>query len=55
MAAPVLGERECEYELKWHFDADDYDVLIGHYTHTHVTDIVTGERSCSTSFPNGRT
>jgi len=36
------GEALCEYEQKWQFDPDDYQVIIGHYKHAHVTHVTMG-------------
>lgn len=33
----------CPYKSKWNFDPDDYDLLIGHYTHAY-NDTVTADR-----------
>lgn len=35
-------EALCEYEEKWKFDPDDYQVIIGHYKHAHVTHVTQG-------------
>jgi hypothetical protein len=35
---------ECPYASKWRFDPDEYDVLIGHYTHAYRDDKVTAGR-----------
>lgn len=32
----------CPYELMWDFDPDDYQVIIGHYKHAHVTHVNIG-------------
>ena len=41
---PCRGEHdgECPYEAMWDFDPDDYQVIIGHYTHSHVTHVTIG-------------
>lgn len=33
---------ECPYEAMWDFDPDDYQVIIGHYKHSHVTHVTMG-------------
>ena len=38
------GDNECPYEARWDFDADNYDVIIGHYSHANLP-IVTAGRS----------
>jgi hypothetical protein len=35
-------EHSCPYEARWQFDPDNYDVLIGHYKHSHVTHVTMG-------------
>lgn len=32
----------CPYERMWEFDPDDYQVIIGHYKHAHVTHVNIG-------------
>jgi hypothetical protein len=32
----------CSYKAAWQFEADDYDVLIGHYNHAHVDSVTSG-------------
>ena len=32
----------CPYERMWDFDPDDYQVIIGHYKHAHVTHVNIG-------------
>ena len=52
-AEGALGERlpcqkeghTCSYTAKWDFDPDDYDVLIGHYSHAYREDKVVNGRS----------
>ena len=41
---PCREEHEdgCPYEQAWDFDPDDYQVIIGHYKHSHVTHITMG-------------
>jgi len=36
------GEALCPYEQRWKFDPDDYQVIIGHYKHAHVTHVTMG-------------
>ncbi len=35
----------CPFEEMWDFDPDDYDVIIGHYKHAHVSHVTIG-RAC---------
>jgi hypothetical protein len=42
----------CPHPAKWSgFDADDYDVLIGHYTHGHVESATQGRTVVFDEFP----
>jgi len=38
-------DQRCPYEEMWDFDPDDYQVIIGHYKHSHVTHVTIG-RTC---------
>jgi hypothetical protein len=60
-AENVLGERlpcqaeehGCSYTALWDFDPDDYDVLIGHYSHAYRADkVVNGRTVVVDEFPN---
>ena len=60
-AEDVLGERlpcqqeghSCSYTSKWDFDPDEYDVLIGHYSHAYRGDkVVNGRSVVLDEFPN---
>jgi len=60
-AESVLGEalpcqqedHGCTYTSKWDFDPDDYDVLIGHYSHAYRADkVVNGRTVVVDEFPN---
>jgi len=42
---------ECPYAAKWRFDPDEYDVLIGHYTHAYKPDVTTGRVAVLDEFP----
>ena len=46
-------EGGCEWQAKWGFDPDDYDVLIGHYSHAHVNSVVTSRTVAFDEFPGG--
>lgn len=35
-------DAKCPYEAKWDFDPDNYQVIIGHYKHSHVTHVTMG-------------
>lgn len=35
------GDASCGYTRRWDFDPDDFDVLIGHYTHAHKPKVTT--------------
>jgi hypothetical protein len=43
----------CAYASKWDFDPDDYDVLIGHYSHAHKPKVTTGRTVVIDEFPDG--
>jgi hypothetical protein len=43
--------RRCSYKIGWEFDADEYDVLIGHYSHAHVDSVVAGRTVVADEFP----
>lgn len=52
---PCQEHGECAYTSSWHFEADDYDVIIGHYLHANNPRITAGrvavfDESCSDSF-----
>lgn len=36
------GDEECLYQEQNKFDPDDFDVLIGHYKHTHIPRVTAG-------------
>lgn len=46
-------EHGCTYSAKWDFDPDDYDVLIGHYTHAHQSKVTSGRAVVIDEFPGG--
>jgi DNA-binding transcriptional ArsR family regulator len=39
---PCQHEGSCAYTRKWDFDPDDFEILIGHYSHGHRPKVVTG-------------
>lgn len=39
---PCEQDGDCEYRAKMQFDPDEYDVIIGHYAHLHLPQIVSG-------------
>jgi hypothetical protein len=50
---PCQHEGGCEWQAKWGFDPEDYDVLIGHYSHAHVNSVVTSRTVAFDEFPGG--
>jgi hypothetical protein len=44
--------QQCRFTSLWDFDPDDYDVLIGHYTHAHVPSVVNGRTVVLDEFPD---
>jgi hypothetical protein len=40
MDLPCTDEGSCPYQKAWEFDPEDYDVLVGHYSHAHVSTVV---------------
>jgi len=44
--------QQCSYTQKWDFDPDDYDVLIGHYSHTHKQKVTSGRTVVFDEFPD---
>lgn len=46
------GQR-CPYASKWDFNPDEYDVLIGHYTHAHKLKVTSGRAVVFDEFPGG--
>jgi hypothetical protein len=45
--------QSCAYSSKWDFDPDDYDVLIGHYSHAHKAKVTNGRTVVLDEFPDG--
>jgi len=45
------GHVDCPYASKWRFDPDEYDVLIGHYTHAYKPKVTTGRVAVLDEFP----
>lgn len=39
---PCQRDGRCPYTAKWDFDADEFDVLIGHYNHIHNQKVTEG-------------
>lgn len=37
-----LDGQECPYTSQWRFEPENFDVLIGHYTHLHVPKVTVG-------------
>jgi len=44
--------QQCPYASKWDFDPDDYDVLIGHYSHAHKSKVTAGRVCVFDEFPS---
>ena len=44
---------DCPYASKWDFDPDEYDVLIGHYTHANKPKVVEGRTVVLDEYPGG--
>ncbi|WP_312911100.1 bifunctional DNA primase/polymerase [Natronosalvus caseinilyticus] len=42
---------ECPYTSAWRFDPDDYDILIGHYSHAYVPRVTAGRTVLIDEFP----
>ncbi|MFW6434876.1 MAG: hypothetical protein ACOCY1_00700 [Halovenus sp.] len=42
----------CPYAAKWDFDPDDYDVLIGHYSHAYKSKVTSGRTVVFDEFPD---
>jgi len=42
---------DCPYASKWDFDPDEYDVLIGHYTHAYKSNVTSGRVAVLDEFP----
>lgn len=45
------GQR-CPYASKWDFDPEEYDVLIGHYSHAHKSKVTAGRTVVFDEFPD---
>lgn len=43
----------CGYASKWDFDPDDYDIIIGHYSHAHKSKVTKGRTVVIDEFPDG--
>lgn len=48
---PCQEDGRCPYSAKWEFDPDEYDVLIGHYSHLHNEKVVQGRTVLVDEFP----
>ncbi|WP_130500918.1 hypothetical protein [Natrinema hispanicum] len=48
---PCQHDGECPYSSKWRFEPDDYDVLIGHYSHLYNEKVTTGRSVLIDEFP----
>lgn len=44
--------RRCPYASKWDFEPEEYDVLIGHYTHAHKRRVTEGRAAVFDEFPD---
>jgi hypothetical protein len=44
---------ECPHRLAWKFNPEDYNVLIGHYTHAHTQQATRGRIVVFDEFPGG--
>jgi hypothetical protein len=43
---------DCKYRHVWNFEADEYDVLIGHYVHAHTEQATAGRTVVFDEFPD---
>ena len=43
---------DCKYRHVWNFDADEYDVLIGHYVHGYTQQVTEGRTVVFDEFPD---
>lgn len=48
---PCQNDNVCEYQSKWDFDPEEYDVLIGHYTHGYLPKTTIGRVVILDEFP----
>ena len=44
--------QNCPYASKWDFDPDEFDVLIGHYSHAYKSKVTSGRTVVFDEFPN---
>jgi hypothetical protein len=44
--------QNCPYASKWDFDPDEFDVLIGHYSHAHKSKVTSGRTVVFDEFPD---
>ncbi|MFB6205047.1 MAG: bifunctional DNA primase/polymerase [Haloglomus sp.] len=47
------GDHDCPYTLKWDFDPEEFDVLIGHYAHAHRQKVTQSRTVVFDEFPGG--
>lgn len=47
------GEHSCPYTLKWDFDPEEFDLLLGHYSHAHKRKVTSGRTVVVDEFPEG--
>lgn len=47
------GDRTCPMEAGWNFDPDDYDILLGHYSHIQVPLVTKSRGLVVDEFPGG--
>jgi DNA-binding transcriptional ArsR family regulator len=48
---PCDDGQECPYKIKWDAEFEDYDVLIGHYTHSYNPQVTTNRVAIFDEFP----
>jgi hypothetical protein len=48
---PCDDGQECPYKQEWDFEADEYDVLIGHYQHAYNPNLTAGRVAVFDEFP----
>jgi len=50
---PCQQNGTCPYAARWNFDPDDYDVILGHYSHAHKRKVTAGRTAVFDEFPGG--
>jgi hypothetical protein len=48
---PCQEHGECPLARKWDFDPDEFDALIGHYSHAHKPKVTRGRAVVFDEFP----